>query len=991
MERNEENNQNDDENSNPINLKALLQAEPLETHKTEPPIHDETIHLKVQNDSEKVPEKVKESNIYNYDLIPPDIGKAKIHGKARKVYARLSEAEKAVLSTHKTQKRCECCGNPYDLERLGICCAKSELYHLGAGFPLYFEFLGFCGVLIIIMLAISGGYNFVTNLLGEDCENNLLLERKDSRFCDPSRISLTSFVNKRYSTDEIEINNWLNLATVVIMLLAFHFHRRRTIFTNREVDNSQQTPADYTITIINLPLKVTDQQIKDFIEKELFYDRKIEIVKIVRGYNIRNYVLLNRRKHKIQIQLLKDDVQNKDKLQKELDSIKKSLDVLENESANSLETSPYVYITFEKEEEAEEALKRLSFDPQIKKLFHTLGCYSCFDDITFQGDVKLVTHRAPEPSDILWENLATAKSEKTKRRMITFFVSYLLIAIDFGIIIGLNVGKDRVSNPKHIEDTSETKSRSFGLEVISVIIALVIMVINNALNFAIRKFAAYESHSTFTGYFISVARRLSLVTFINTAITLFVTHLILQNLWKDGGLLNDVFTVFLITVIIGPLSNVFNPWYFWRLYKRSSIIKQGKACKLTQREANLIFEGPEIDIAQAYANALKTMWLTAFYAPILPIGIPISLVGIFLSYWTDKYLLLNRYAKPSELGKALNKWMTEYLELTPFFFSLGNLVFRRLIKGFDGEIIDETILPTFLALGLSLVHFILPLNWLTKCCFSQEENHSYKPPYSEARLYFNNDYDISNPIYHDDAIENWYEALKKTDQGNQLLKTQLKAELKRDPHAQNPQLRKLNFFNNIRNYAQMNQGLSIVGNYHIQGTVPANPLNFYHHLPQRPLQPYATGQPIVSNPTIQTLQSLQSRPQYPPINTTTSQPIHGNIQPQPNSHVNLNFEQRPPVQSQNPYVMGMPNQQIQPNQPNMGYNPYGGAYIQQQQRFNPQPNPSPYQYQYQGAPYRQGMPQPQPQVQTHLPQYQGNRPIQQFNPYQPNMQRYHQN
>ena len=47
-------------------------------------------------------------------------------------------------------------------------------------------------------------------------------------------------------------------------------------------------------------------------------------------------------------------------------------------------------------------------------------------------------------------------------------------------------------------------------------------------------------------------------------------------------------------------------------------------------------EDVEYNMAKRYAEIMKTMWFTFFYAPAIPIGILWSAVGILLYYWVDK-------------------------------------------------------------------------------------------------------------------------------------------------------------------------------------------------------------------------------------------------------------------------------------------------------------------------------------------------------------------
>ena len=45
------------------------------------------------------------------------------------------------------------------------------------------------------------------------------------------------------------------------------------------------------------------------------------------------------------------------------------------------------------------------------------------------------------------------------------------------------------------------------------------------------------------------------------------------------------------------------------------------------------------NMAKRYAEIMKTMWFTFFYAPAIPIGIVWSAVGILFYYWVDKVII----------------------------------------------------------------------------------------------------------------------------------------------------------------------------------------------------------------------------------------------------------------------------------------------------------------------------------------------------------------
>jgi hypothetical protein len=85
-----------------------------------------------------------------------------------------------------------------------------------------------------------------------------------------------------------------------------------------------------------------------------------------------------------------------------------------------------------------------------------------------------------------------------------------------------------------------------------------------------------------------------------------------------GGLVEFVFYIMLSSAFIQPLLYILDPFYLLRLVQRK---KAANNPNLTQQTANLLFEGPALDLAQRYANMMKLFLLGVVYAPILPIGL----------------------------------------------------------------------------------------------------------------------------------------------------------------------------------------------------------------------------------------------------------------------------------------------------------------------------------------------------------------------------------
>jgi hypothetical protein len=60
----------------------------------------------------------------------------------------------------------------------------------------------------------------------------------------------------------------------------------------------------------------------------------------------------------------------------------------------------------------------------------------------------------------------------------------------------------------------------------------------------------------------------------------------LDKLEEEGPLPTDLILLYIIDIIFTPLMEFISPSYVIKLFKRKKIIKEGKDCKLTQKQAN---------------------------------------------------------------------------------------------------------------------------------------------------------------------------------------------------------------------------------------------------------------------------------------------------------------------------------------------------------------------------------------------------------------------
>jgi len=110
--------------------------------------------------------------------------------------------------------------------------------------------------------------------------------------------------------------------------------------------------------------------------------------------------------------------------------------------------------------------------------------------------------------------------------------------------------------------------------------------------------------------------------------------------FKSGGLVTNENSVFISNAFLNPLLYTLNIAYLMKEYKRKNCKKLGEKCPLTQSQANKLWENPSFPIQSASAILINTIWFTAFYASLIPLGMVFSLICLIYEYWIFKVFYL---------------------------------------------------------------------------------------------------------------------------------------------------------------------------------------------------------------------------------------------------------------------------------------------------------------------------------------------------------------
>jgi len=142
----------------------------------------------------------------------------------------------------------------------------------------------------------------------------------------------------------------------------------------------------------------------------------------------------------------------------------------------------------------------------------------------------LEIHEAPAPSDIIWEHLGLSFRRTLGKRIATFIVSFILLAISFVIIFLLKKFQKEVRDKQTSDKYTEEVSNFRG---ISYLISLVIVGVNYILSILLRKFTDLEYRNTHTATSSSLAIKISIAQFVNSCLMIVFAHIATSNELKD--------------------------------------------------------------------------------------------------------------------------------------------------------------------------------------------------------------------------------------------------------------------------------------------------------------------------------------------------------------------------------------------------------------------------------------------------------------------------
>lgn len=705
--------------------------------------------------NEKSKNQIRNSQVRDskHDSDIASVETAEMHATSRMIYAETPDNDPAKMIE---KQKCPCCGFPVGGTPLDFTCPSEELSQLGSSFPMIFK-LNRYSIFALIFALIAAIACFADNIAhGEDewtYENSFNL------------LTPATFGK------DFEVSIWQPILHIVVCgVLVFYFMwvigkiKSQSI----EIDTFLTTPSDFTLIVRGLPNDYKPEDLRSHIEKH-FQMRNMKIANFVPTYDISEYMettsLLN--DWKFQYKLVKNyqnkynkpmqvtkccccktELEGPEGCKAEIEELKKKQkELISNMSTEKMGKVAFITMTNQiTTREIAEEMGRSNMQRVFDKIF------PCFvnERHKFNGNY-IHAEMAPDHSDINWENLAVPTSKKFFRRFITVFVALLVLGIAVAIMAGTAAWKVQVNENKDNESADSIRAATIIPSIITVIINFMVARI-------IRILSAYEKHSTWTDFNRSVLNMLIVFILLNNiGIPIFIYIALDQDWFSFGGLAYTVFWLEIMNSFVSPVIYVIGPKNLAKklmqcIYRRKE--KNGEL-NVSQKQANLIFEGPELDLPDRFVNIIKNFSLCLFYAPIVPIGVPIAIFGLLFEMMAFKIMLVRVHSRPKNYNSDLVIQAASWIRWGLLLYSLGIFIFYQ-------KLVEELFYLELFFFIAMCGYTLTPISALCDLCFKDKTLEILRKEYENDEKYnnffsvlpkFYSDYERENPVTREKGIK----------------------------------------------------------------------------------------------------------------------------------------------------------------------------------------------------------------------------------------------
>ena len=274
--------------------------------------------------------------------------------------------------------------------------------------------------------------------------------------------------------------------------------------------------------------------------------------------------------------------------------------------------------------------------------YRLLKCKKPADSKLRLNGKRIRMFRAPEPSDIYWQNIPISSNQKIWRILLTYFVMVVILGVAFGIYLGIGIAKNEIENSVQTNDNISNPIGILLSTLITVINSLLVSIVSLILEFVIKELSNRELQASHTSINLTIAIKLVFALFINVGVTPLFVNFSTQKWFNRSGLIQDILFNTASICFLSPIIYFFKLRYIifkWIIYRE----KSKEWSYYTQRKMNELHEGRILSVSYLYATSIVLLMISAFYVTLLPYISLVCFFGALFQYWFQKFTIIRYY------------------------------------------------------------------------------------------------------------------------------------------------------------------------------------------------------------------------------------------------------------------------------------------------------------------------------------------------------------
>ena len=381
----------------------------------------------------------------------------------------------------------------------------------------------------------------------------------------------------------------------------------------------------------------------------------------------------------------------------------------------------------------------------------------------------LRVQEAPEPAEILWENLKYGFKLQTKMKLLNVFVAGFILACSLLMMFGLKYASYKikkkykgdvitVTNPngtKYEKYRDLTSSEDGQLQIISIMIFALAKVVNKIIDAVVAKLAILERNHTKSALYTSASNKIVMSQFLNTSVLITIVHYLLKGddryvIWGSGSLLVDIWYLVVFYSMVLPGFYIVNIPIIVNAIKKCRLKRNKDSKRYTQKQAHKICEGVPMDPVKAYTDIYQIFLVCMFFAPAFPMGVGLLICSLILVYWVQRLYLLRFHRRPDMLQSDLCFDSLIFIKIGGFVLTMGELYFDIVLRG-TGDL--SAILITQAVISFALIWIPIEDSFLNVYSYTGDEAEiKSNLTFEECKKSMELDYARANPVTSESAL-----------------------------------------------------------------------------------------------------------------------------------------------------------------------------------------------------------------------------------------------